>query len=49
MRGWRIKDEPSAARVLKEINGYDVATGKPVKGFGDLQGRRHDRLRCLDL
>jgi formate dehydrogenase major subunit len=33
----RIKDEPSAARVLKEMNGYVVATGKPVKGFGDLQ------------
>ncbi len=35
--GWRIKDEPSAARVLKEMNGYFTATGKPVKGFGDLK------------
>ena len=35
--GWRIKDEPSAARVLKEINGYFVAGGLPVKGFGDLK------------
>ncbi|MEA2631717.1 MAG: formate dehydrogenase major subunit, partial [Chloroflexota bacterium] len=35
--GWRIKDEPSAARILKEINGYDVATGLPVKGFGALK------------
>jgi formate dehydrogenase major subunit len=34
---WKIKDEPSAALVLKEMNGYIVATGKPVKGFGDLQ------------
>jgi formate dehydrogenase major subunit len=36
-RGWRIKDEPSAARVLKEINGYYVATGKPVWAFGELK------------
>jgi formate dehydrogenase major subunit len=35
--GWRIKDEPSAARVLKEINGYYLASGKPVKGFGALK------------
>ena len=35
--GWRIKDEPSAALVLKEMNGYYAATGKPVKGFGDLK------------
>ncbi len=34
---WRIKDEPSATLVLKEMNGYHVATGKPVKGFGDLK------------
>ena len=36
-RDWRIKDEPSGRRVLKEINGTFVATGKPVKGFGDLK------------
>ena len=34
---WRIKDEPSASKVLKEMNGYAVATGKPVKGFGELK------------
>jgi len=34
---WVVKDEPSAARLLKEINGTFVATGKPVKGFGDLK------------
>jgi formate dehydrogenase major subunit len=34
---WRIKDEPSARRVLKEINGYFVENGKPVTGFGDLR------------
>ncbi len=35
--GWRIADEPSAARVLKEMNGTFTATGKPVQGFGDLK------------
>ncbi len=33
----RIKDEPSATRVLKEMNGTFVADGRPVKGFGDLK------------
>jgi formate dehydrogenase major subunit len=28
--------EPSAEAVLKEINGYDVATGAPVPGFAQL-------------
>ena len=36
-RAWRVKDEPSATRVLKEMNGTFTATGKPVKGFGDLK------------
>jgi formate dehydrogenase major subunit len=36
-RGWKVADEPSAALVLKEINGYHTATGKPVHGFGDLK------------
>jgi formate dehydrogenase major subunit len=35
--GWKVKDEPSAAKILKEMNGYEVATGKPVRGFGDLK------------
>jgi formate dehydrogenase major subunit len=35
--GWKVADEPSARRVLKEINGYFVASGKPVAGFGDLR------------
>jgi formate dehydrogenase major subunit len=30
---WRIKDEPSATKVLAEINGYEVATGKLLSGF----------------
>jgi len=34
---WRIKDEPSGLRVLKEINGYDVATGNHLSGFGALK------------
>lgn len=34
---WRIKDEPSARLVLKEMNGTFVATGKPVRGFSDLK------------
>jgi formate dehydrogenase major subunit len=36
-RGWKVADEPSAARVLKEINGYFTATGKPVTGFHQLR------------
>jgi formate dehydrogenase major subunit len=34
---WRIKDEPSAARVLKEMNGYHVPSGKPLESFSDLK------------
>jgi formate dehydrogenase major subunit len=37
---WRIKDEPSAKRILKEINGYYVSgenRGKPVGSFTDLK------------
>lgn len=45
---WRIKDEPSAALVMKEINGYEypakkpldgtlIKSAKPVKSFGDLK------------
>jgi formate dehydrogenase major subunit len=36
-RGWKVKDEPSASLVLKEINGYYVDTKTPVTGFGDLR------------
>jgi formate dehydrogenase major subunit len=35
--GWKVTDEPSARRVLREINGYSVATGRPVGGFGELK------------
>src|SRR5260370_645269 len=39
---WRIKDEPSAELILKEINGYAWAPGKPLEGtalnsFADLK------------
>ena len=33
----RIVGEPDAAKVLKEINGYDLKTGKLVSGFSDLK------------
>ncbi len=36
-RNWRIKDEPSAARILKEINGYNWATKRPLAAFADLK------------
>jgi formate dehydrogenase major subunit len=31
------EDEPDAELVLKEISGYEVATGKPLPGFAQLQ------------
>jgi len=39
---WRIKDEPSAERILKEINGYPWTPGQPLQGkplvsFADLK------------
>jgi formate dehydrogenase major subunit len=30
-------EEPSAASVLREINGYEVSTGAPVSGFAELK------------
>ena len=41
--------EPDVEAVIKEINGYDVATGRPVSSFDELRERRLDRLRLLDL
>ena len=43
-RDWPIRhltwdygdDEPDAELVLKEINGYETATGEPVPGFAEL-------------
>jgi formate dehydrogenase major subunit len=34
---WRIRDEPSAERILKEINGYDWRTKRPLDFFGQLK------------
>jgi formate dehydrogenase major subunit len=34
---WKVKDEPSPTRILKEMNGYHVQSGVPLKGFGDLK------------
>jgi formate dehydrogenase major subunit len=34
---WKVKDEPSAAHILKEINGYQVATGALVGSFDELK------------
>jgi formate dehydrogenase major subunit len=30
--------EPDVEAVLKELNGYEVATGRPVSGFAELRG-----------
>jgi formate dehydrogenase major subunit len=35
--GWQLLDEPSAARILKEINGYTWADKKLLNGFADLK------------
>jgi formate dehydrogenase major subunit len=34
---WRIKDEPSAYKVLKEINGYTWNDKKPLPSFANLK------------
>jgi formate dehydrogenase major subunit len=34
---WRIKDEPSAFKVLKEINGYEWATKQQLASFVNLR------------
>ena len=36
-RGFSMTDEPSANRIMQEINGYTTADTKLVKGFGDLK------------
>lgn len=36
-QGWRIHDEPSALRVLKEINGFEVGTHKLLSTVSQLQ------------
>jgi formate dehydrogenase major subunit len=34
---WRLKDEPSAQRILKEINGFTWADKKPLANFAQLK------------
>jgi formate dehydrogenase major subunit len=36
-REWRIKDEPSAARIIREINGYNCQTKLPLSAFADIK------------
>ncbi|MCW2954583.1 MAG: molybdopterin-dependent oxidoreductase [Conexibacter sp.] len=38
--------EPDVEAVLKEINGYEVATGKAVPGFNDLRGDGSTACGC---
>jgi formate dehydrogenase major subunit len=33
---WKIKDEPSAFKVFREINGYDIKTGNILNSFANL-------------
>jgi len=34
---WKIKDEPSAFKIFREINGYNVQTGAVLNTFADLR------------
>ncbi len=36
VKEWRIKDEPSAYKIMKEINGYTWADKKPLTSFVNL-------------
>jgi formate dehydrogenase major subunit len=35
--GWKIADEPSADRIIREVNGYTWADKKVLKSFADLK------------
>jgi len=37
VKDWVHKDEPSAFKVFREINGYDVKTGNVLNSFANLQ------------
>jgi formate dehydrogenase major subunit len=41
-----VPDEPSAEEVLKEINGYDVATAEPLPGFAQLKNDGSTACGC---
>jgi formate dehydrogenase major subunit len=34
---WQIKDEPSAERILREVNGYHWETGRPLRTADELR------------
>src|SRR5262249_53901589 len=36
-REWRVKDEPSAELVIKEINGYKWSDKKPLANFAEIK------------
>ncbi len=36
VKDWKAKDEPSAFKVFREINGYDVKTGNVLNSFANL-------------
>ncbi len=38
--------EPSAEAVLKEINGYEVATGRPLNAFGEAKADGSTAIGC---
>ncbi len=36
VKDWKAKDEPSAFKIFKEINGYDIKTGNVLNSFANL-------------
>ena len=42
-------DEPDAEEVLREINGYDLTTGKLLNGFGEMRNDGTTSCGLLDL
>jgi len=36
VKDWKHKDEPSAFKVFREINGYDIKTGNTLNSFANL-------------
>ena len=41
---WRLKDEPSAQRILKEINGFNWSDKKPLASFAQLKDTAPQRV-----
>src|SRR5439155_17775666 len=40
------EDDPSVEAVLKEINGYETATGRPLAGFAELKADGSTACGC---